>query len=227
MPAEPAVRLTGRSSSHFTRVARIVAHELGVPVALDVVHDLASLDPARYGGHPGLKIPTLHVGGTPLFGTDNICRRLAELAGRADDPRIVLSHHVTADLARSAQELVWHAMAAQVQLVVGRMLGAPAEESLLLAKASAGLDGTLAWLDAHLAAVLAALPAPRELSVLEVTLFCLVDHLGFRATVPVDGHAQLRRFADAFGARTSARQTRYRFDPAPAPAPDPDPEDRP
>jgi glutathione S-transferase len=209
----PRLRLTGRSSSHFTRVARMVALELGIPVALDVVADLASVDADDYGGNPALKIPTLHVGDVPLFGTDNICRRLAALAGRADDPRVVLTHQVPSDLVCSAQELVWHAMAAQVQLVIGvHMARLPADHALL-AKARAGLVGALGWLDARLDGVLAALPAPRDLSVFEVTLYCLVEHLRFRPTVAPGGPLRLAGFAAAFGARESAQRTPFCFDP--------------
>ncbi len=211
----PTLRLTGRSGSHFTRVARIVAHELGVPLALDVVHDLTSLDPATYGGHPALKLPTLHVGGGVLLGTDSICRRLAELAGRADDPRVVLSHHVTDDLTRSAQELVWHAMSVQVQLVVGLHFARLPADNLLFTKATRGLLGALGWLDDNLAPALARLPAPRDVSVLEVSLFCLVEHLAFRPTVSLDPFPALRSFAQAFGQRESARSTPFRADPPP------------
>lgn len=210
-------RLTGRSGSHFTRVARMFAHELAVPVELDAVHDLTSLDPAAYGGHPALKLPTLHVEGALLFGTDNICRKLAELAGRANDPRVVLSHHVTSDLVRSAQELVWHAMAVQVQLVVGLQFAKLPAESIFFTKAKAGMLGALAWLDARLDQVLAELPLPRDVSVFEVTLFCLVEHIVFRPTVSFDSLPKLRSFAAAFASRESAQRTVFRFDPAPAP----------
>ncbi len=214
------LRLSGRSSSHFTRVARIVAHELGVPLALDVVHDLTSLDASAYGGHPGLKIPTLHVDGEALFGTDSICRKLAAIAGRESDGGVVLSHHVTGDQARSAQELVWHAMGAQVQLVVGVRLANLPADSVFFTKATAGLLGSLGWLDAHLDRVLARLPAPRDVSVLEVTLFCLVEHLVFRPTVSLDAFPALRAFAASFGGRASARSTPFCFDPPPVVAPE-------
>ncbi|SEM81364.1 Glutathione S-transferase [Stigmatella aurantiaca] len=211
------LRLTGRSGSHFTRVARMFAHELAVPVELDVVHDLTSLEPAAYGGHPALKLPTLHVEGALLFGTDNICRRLAELAGRANDPRVVLSHHVTSDLVRSAQELVWHAMAVQVQLVVGLQFAKLPAESIFFTKAKAGMLGALAWLDARLDQVLAELPLPRDVSVFEVTLFCLVEHIVFRPAVSLDSFPNLRSFAAAFASRESAQRTVFRFDSAPTP----------
>ena len=80
----PNVRLIGRSASHFTRVAAIFAHELDVAFELVVVPDLSSLDAVAYAGHPGLKIPALAVDGEVLFGTENVCRRLAELSPRTD-----------------------------------------------------------------------------------------------------------------------------------------------
>ena len=215
MRLEQPLQLTGRTSSHFTRVARMFALELNVPLELDVVHDLTRLDAATYGGHPALKIPTLHIGHGLLFGTDNICRRLAEISGRADDPRVVLPHHATSDSARSAQELVWHAMSVQVQIVVGLQFAKLPAESVFFVKAKAGMLGALAWLDARLDAVLAELPTPRDVSVFEVTLFCLVEHLLFRPTVSLDPFPRLRSFATAFAARESARRTVFPFDAIP------------
>lgn len=206
------LRLTGRSGSHFTRVVRIVAHELELPLELNVIADLMSLDVKDYGGHPAFKIPTLHVGDSLLFGTDNICNRLVELAGRAEDPRLVRSGQLTTDLLRSAQELVWHAMSVQVQLVIGvRIAKLPAENAYFV-KARLGLQGALKWLDERLDVVLAALPAPRDLSVFEVSLFCLVEHVEFRPMVPLEDVPKLRAFAKQFGERESAQLTPYRVD---------------
>lgn len=206
------LRLTGRHGSHFTRVVRIVAHELKLPLELDVLADLMSLDVKDYGGHPAFKIPTLHVGDSSLFGTDNICNRLVELAGRPDDARLVRSRHLTTDLQRSAQELVWHAMSVQVQLIIGvRIAKLPAENTFFV-KARLGLHGALKWLDERLDLVLAALPAPRDWSVFEVSLFCLMEHLEFRPMVPPDDFPRLRVFAKQFGERESARLTPYRAD---------------
>ena len=213
----PSLRLTGRSGSHFTRVAKIVAHELAVPVELDVVHDILSVNIEDYAGHPAMKLPTLHVGDFPIFGTDNICRKLADIAGRASDPRVVLSHQVTSDLVRNAQELVWQAMAAQVQLVLGVRVGKLPVESNFFAKAKLGLLGSLTWLDERLDRVLLALPAPRDFSVFEVTLYCLIEHIVFRPTVPLDAFPTLRAFTAGFAARESAQRTAFGFDPAPTP----------
>ena len=207
------LKLTGRSASHFTRVARMIAHELAVPIEFEIIHDLMGLDPAPYGGHPALKLPTLHVAGAPVFGTDHICRTLAALAGRATDPRVVLGSDDA--LVRNAQELVWHAMAAQVQLVVGVQIAKLPADNPFFAKAAAGLRGALAWLETHHDELDAALPTPRDVSLYEVTLFCLLEHLAFRPTVALDDLPRLRAFAAAYATRPSAIATQFQFDPKP------------
>ena len=73
--------LVGRSSSHFTRTARIFAIELGVPHTFRPVFDILSLDQATFADNPALKVPILVDGNGSLFGTENICR---ELVRRSD-----------------------------------------------------------------------------------------------------------------------------------------------
>ena len=212
MTRQPTVRLFGRSSSHFTRVAAMFAHELGISHQRVPLHDLKSRTRADYGGHPALKLPALQVDGAMLFGTENICRRLAEL-GHAT--RIVWPEELTSNHARNAQELVWHSMAAQVQVVMGvRVNGLPIENDFF-DKQLAGLRGALAWLEEHGPALIDSLPAPRDVSLLEVTLFCLVEHLAFRPTVSLEPYVQLRAFAARYGQRNSARRTPYFFDAPP------------
>ncbi len=189
------------------------AHELDVPFTLEVVHDLASVDAAAFGGNPMLKVPTLQVGTTSTFGTENICRSLVEHAGRSGDRRIVLAEHLADAVVRSAQELVWSAMLAQVQLRVGIAVANLPANNVFFVKAAAGLTGAFAWLEARLDDVLERLPAPRDLSLLEVTSFCLIEHVAFRPTVSLEPFPRLREFATTFGARASARQTLFRFDP--------------
>ncbi|MBX7096668.1 MAG: glutathione S-transferase N-terminal domain-containing protein [Myxococcaceae bacterium] len=207
------LRLVGRSSSHFTRVARMVAAELGLEVELVVLHDVMNTDVASYGGHPGMKIPSLLVGEGALFGTDTICRTLAELAGRDDDPRVVLSHHLRDHLARSAQEVVWNAMAAQVQLVLRVMVGRLPAEHPYFAKARLGLEQSLCWLDERLDGVLGRLPPQRQFSVFEVSLFCLLEHLRFRPTLEWGATPALDGFRGRLASRPSAQATVFGFDP--------------
>jgi hypothetical protein len=72
--AKPVI--IGRSSSHFTRVTRIFAAEMGIDYSFRVVRDLMSSDPADYGGNPALRIPTLHTSRGVWFGALTVCREL-------------------------------------------------------------------------------------------------------------------------------------------------------
>ncbi|WP_244754162.1 glutathione S-transferase family protein [Rhodanobacter sp. B2A1Ga4] len=209
----PVPRITGRSSSHFTRLVRVFALELGVACEFAPVYDLASLDARDYAGNPALKLPVLTKDGTTVFGAENICRVLAEFAPA--QRRIVWPEDVRELQARNAQELIWHAMQAQVQLGFGTQVAQLPADSIYFAKAAAGLRNALQWLDERLLPVIATLP-PRDLSLLEASLFCLVEHLAFRVTVPLAPYGHLAAFAREFGERASARHTAYCFDVPPA-----------
>ncbi|MDC0666663.1 glutathione S-transferase N-terminal domain-containing protein [Nannocystis radixulma] len=211
--AAKPVQIIGRSSSHFTRVPLVFAHELGVPFEFVPIHDMTVVDPALYAGNPALKLPTLRRAGSLVFGAENVCRALADDADAK--LRIVWPEQLRTDVARNAQEFVWHGMAAQVQLVFGTVIAKLPADNLYFTKSLQGFEGALGWLDEHLARVLDALPSPRDLSLLEVTLFCLVDHLSFRSTLPLEPYPALVRFAEEFARRPSAARTPYRFDPPP------------
>ncbi|MFN0252069.1 MAG: hypothetical protein ACKV2T_34655 [Kofleriaceae bacterium] len=203
------MKLVGRSSSLFTRVALIFAHEVDVKLELDVIRDMTSVDPATFGGHPALKLPLLlRDDGSIVVGTENICRVLAE---SGTHKRIVWPEDVRDDLGRNAQEMIEHAMAAQVQWVMGTMVGKLDGAHPFFAKGRAGFEGALRWLDAHVDRVVAALPE-RDASVFEIELFCLVEHLVFRASLPVAPYPALVAFANAWGQRASAGATAFRFD---------------
>jgi len=187
----------------------IFAAELGVPLDVEPVPDMTVVDSEAYAGNPALKLPILRVEGTVLFGTLNICRALAE---RCNSPKLIIWPEQATDmLSRNAQEMVWHAMAAQVQLVMGTVVNALPADNGYFVKTRVGLEGALRWLDARVGQCIAALP-PRGLSVFEVSLFCLVEHLAFRPTVPLESCPGLTAFSSHFGARESARRTAYRFD---------------
>jgi hypothetical protein len=208
------LQIVGRSSSHFTRVPLIFAHELSVAFEFVPIYDMTQIDAAAYVGNPALKMPTMRRAGSLLFGAENICRALAELA---DPPRrIVWPEHLREDLARNAQELVWHGMAAQVQLVFGTSVSKLPVDNLYFVKIRAGFAGALRWLDENLADTLRALPPSRDLSLFEVTLFCLMEHLPFRSTLPTSPYPSLVQFAREFAVKPSAQRTAYRFDTPPS-----------
>jgi glutathione S-transferase len=209
----PAASIVGRSSSHFTRLVRIFALELGVACEFAPVYDLSSLDARDYAGNPALKLPVLRMDEVTIFGAENICRALAELAPQPR--RIVWPEDVRGVQARNAQELVWHAMQAQVQLGFGTQIAKLPVDSVYFVKAATGMQNALEWLDERVQEVIDDLP-PHDLSMLEASLFCLIEHVAFRATVSLMPYGRLTAFALAFGQRASAQQTPYVFDLPPA-----------
>jgi glutathione S-transferase len=204
------MQIVGRRGSHFTRMVLMFAEELDVPYELEPIYDMTALGADAYANNPALKLPILRRSGGVLFGAQNICRAIAEAADARS--RIVWPEDLRDDLSRNAQELVWHSMAAQVQLIIGTVIGKLPADNVFFAKTRAGIEGSLEWLDRHLADVLARLPVERRLSVFEVSLFCLIQHLEWRATVAVDQRASLVEFARAFSSKPSALRTVYAFD---------------
>jgi len=222
------VTLVGRSSSVFTRVARIFAAELAVAHAFRVVPDLLSREPADYAGNPALRLPVLETSQGAWFGTLPICRQLRRLSTRP--VAMLWPEDFAQPLLANAQELTLQAMATEVTLIMNQLAGSG--ESAHQRKLLDSLLGSLGWLDRNVALVREALaravssggvssggvpsggvlPGARWLSYLEVTLFCLVTHLEFRSVVPTAGYAQLAEFCRDFGERRSARDSTYRFD---------------
>ena len=205
MQSSSSITIIGRSSSHFTRVTRIVAFELGVPYTLQVVRDLTSLDVADYGGNPALRMPTLRTSQGVWFGALGICRELERLSKRAR--RVLWPEDLPGALHGSAQELVTQAMSTEVALVMARAAGDHGQ-----LKPEKSLLNMLAWLDDHAPDAVSSLPE-RDLSFLEVTLFCLVTHLEFRDVVSVAPYPALAELCRVFGQRKSAQQTEFHFDP--------------
>lgn len=199
----------GRSSSSFTRVVRIFAAELAVPYAFEIVRDLQSLKVDDYGGNPALKLPSLRTPQATWFGALNVCRELARCTERPE--HVIWPEALEQPLLANAQELVLHALSTEVGLIMSGLGEQPADTPHR-GKMSRSLDNVLSWLDAHLEQALVALPSERQLSYLEVTLFCLIDHLDFRKVMPTAGYAQLTAFREAFGARAACKETAYRFD---------------
>jgi glutathione S-transferase len=202
--------LVGRSSSHFTRTARIFALELGVPHRFRPVFDMTSLDAANYADNPALKVPILVDERGPLFGTENICRELVRRSGLA--AKVVLRGAVSDRVVANAEELVLHSMSSEVTLILAKMAG---DGRLAPPKVVRSLENSLRYLDESIEALLAALPADRALSFVEVALFCTVTHLPFRKVLEVGAYRRLANFCAQFAGRESAGKTEYHFDEKP------------
>lgn len=204
-----AVTLLGRSSSHFTRVTRMFAMELGVEYSFRPLRDLLSTDISDYGGNPAMRVPVLETPEGAWFGSLPICR---ELARRATTPlRVAWPESTAVRVTCNAQELVSQAMAVEVTLVVDGLSGGdPVDKHPV--KLRQGMTNMLSWLDTNVDEALQGLPADRDLSFLEVTLFCLLGHVEFRNVVPTIPYTNLKAFCARHAERSSARKTQYRFD---------------
>lgn len=204
----PALELIGRQSSHYTRVARIFAHELGLAPRFEPILDLMAHDAGIFAGNPALRLPILRIDGEPVFGTANICRCLARAADAESE--VFWPEQADTPLLMNAHELLSQAMAAQVEVVMHDFV-ARRPPDVVSEKRRQGLVDSVAWLDRQLEAVLASLPRKR-LRWFEVALFCLVEHFPFRNPIELGNCANLTAFAAAFGQRPSATATPYRYD---------------
>jgi glutathione S-transferase len=204
------MQIVGRRSSVFTRLTLVFAEELEVEYELVPIHDMLALGSDVYADNPALKLPILRRNGSSLFGALNICRALSEQSSHRS--RIVWPEDMADDLSRNAQELVWHCMGAQVQYVMGVVLGKLPADNIFFTKTLNGMRGSLRWLDDHIIDALSALPDGRLLSTFEASLFCLIEHLVFRPSVPLEPYPALLKFSDQFGSRASAQRTPYTFD---------------
>jgi hypothetical protein len=180
-----------------------------VDYSFQVVRDLMSADPADYGGNPALRIPILKTPQGSWFGALNICRELWRRS--SPRPRVFWPEEHDTPVLANAQELVLQAMATEVTLIMAKVGGA-SDSGAHPAKMRQGLLNMMAWLEEHASAVLAALPPQRDLSFLEVSLFCLVTHLEFRDVLPTGSYAELNTFCQQFATRASIRETPFRFD---------------
>lgn len=204
-PARP--RIVGRSSSHFTRVLRMFAEECGIPYDFQVVRNLLTVDAAEYGGNPGLRLPNLVTAEGVIFGSLPGCRFILSLS--AEPPRVVWPEQTPPLLAVNALELTLQAMSTEVSLIMVTTTGG--DSSNYAGKLRAALASMVNWLDQNLSEALQQLP-PRDLSYLEVSLFCLADHLEFRNILSLEPYDRLRAFRDRFAQRRSAMATPFEFD---------------
>lgn len=208
-----SITLVGRSSSHFTRIVRLYAAELGVEHRFEPVYDIQSTD-ARTFDNPLLTVPSLRTPEGTWFGSLPAAREIARRSGSPSG--LVWPEDLTTLVASNAQEVVLSAMNTGVAIVLARSAGV-ANDDALLTKPLARLGGALDWLEANLEAAVASLPE-RRLSYLEISAFCFLTHLGFRELGTLAGLPKLGAFSERYGARASAQATPYRFDQPSPPA---------
>lgn len=182
------------------------ACEAGVAIDFEPVTDLMSLQSADYAGNPALKLPILVTAEGPLYGSVNICRSIDAMAASGSAVRWPWQSEDR--MAANAAELVQQAMATEVQIVVNRLSGI-ADDCPPQRKALTGMRQTLAWLETHSEHVLR---GGARLDYIELALYCLITHIGFREVLVLPPLPKLDRWRGRIDRRESARATGYRFD---------------
>lgn len=206
--SSPELTIVGRSTSHFTRVTRIFAAEARLDFAFEIVPSLRLSAQADYAGNPALKIPILRTPRGEWFGSLNICRELWRRS--AQKPRVIWPEDLEQPLLANAQELVVQAMSTEVTLLMSRLFGE--SDGPHAAKLLQSLTLSVEWLERHVDEVLSQLPSDRDLSFLELTLYCFVRHLPFREALSTEPYTRLNEFCHSLEARPSVKETPYRVD---------------
>ncbi len=198
--------IVGRSSSHFTRLTRIFAAELGVPYSFRVVKDLLDRELATYGGNPALRIPVLMLDGQNYFGSLNICRRFSEMS-----PHVSIEW--PEDLAqvedRNACEVVLQAMSTGVSQIMASR-GGVERTSPYCVKLQESLDGSLRWLESYVGRRSA--DSRFDVRYLDMALLCLVSHLVFKDSIDLTKLPEIRAFVGSASSRQSVKETAYCYD---------------
>ncbi|MBP6751096.1 MAG: glutathione S-transferase family protein [Xanthomonadaceae bacterium] len=208
----PTLEIIGRRSSHYTRMVRLLAEELGVNYALRPIHDLLSEDPAVFAGNPALKLPAARLGETTVWGSLNACRLVAR-STPGGETRVFWPEQAQSALLMNAHEVLAHVMAAQVEVVFHEIVSRrPADATSRKRRTSLML--CLEWLNRHLDDIHAALPADR-IALFDLGLYALLEHLPFRNPIDLSPMPHLVDFVAAFGERASAQATPYVFDAPP------------
>src|SRR4029078_9067701 len=102
----------------------------------------------------------------------------------------------------TSERLARHVMSSAVSLIMAKLTGAAPPPKVV-----ASIENCLDFLDAHIEAALAALPADLLTSFPAVSLFCLVTPLPWREVMDVSRWSRLGDFARELGQRDSARAT--------------------
>lgn len=200
--------IVGRQSSHYTRMVRMLALELGLDVGFEPIHDLMSRDRAAFAGNPALKLPILRVNYGAVFGSMNICRYLARAAEAEAD--VLWPESVDSPLLLNAHEILAHAMAMQVEVVTHEIVAKRPPDAVSV-KRRESLENCLAWMEENLETLQSQWPS-RKIILFDLGLFCLLAHVPFRNPMDLSAMPRLRAFSDEFAERASAKATPYRFD---------------
>lgn len=192
-----APRLFGTHRSHFTRIVRVLLHELELDVEWVDVGNVGAHE--AFGGNPLMQVPVLVEGNVTVWDSHEICRYLVARRGR--DPLGVES----LDWARrNLVTVIRGVMSAEVRLILATRAGMDVSGGVF-DKDRDVIDRALAWIDEHIGA------EPAMGSRLTYPAVCAVamwDHLLLYENAEVDDAPQLDSFVSALRGHPSIARTR-------------------
>ncbi len=153
--------------SHFARKVRLLAAALELPLDLVDAGNVGSGDPAAFGPHPLMKVPTLVDGEVVLFESDHIAAHLVRRFD-PDDRYAVLT--TNPDLL-NARAVLNGVMSNEVELILAARSGIDVNGPARYWKLRDGIDAGLSWLEARADLV------PAEPSYLGFHLVAAWEHL--------------------------------------------------
>lgn len=157
-----APKLYGTPRSHFTRIVRVVAHELSLPLAWVDVGNVGAAE--AFGGNPLMQVPALDDDGHTIWGSDNVCRYLVERERK--DPVGVTALDWRG---RNLLSVIHGVMAAEVRLVLAERAGLSTDGEFFAKSRQTIRDG-VAFVDTNLR-------DDGPLSYLQICAISMWDHL--------------------------------------------------
>lgn len=129
--------------SHFARKVRLLLAGLQVDVDLIDAGNAAEADPARFGGNPLMKVPTLVDGQQWVVESDHIAAYLVRKLDPADRFDVL-----TTDVdALNVRAVLNGVMSAEAELILAERTGLDTRAHRRFDKMRAGIDHGLAWLE--------------------------------------------------------------------------------
>lgn len=188
-----SLQLHGTPRSHFTRIVRILCHELGLEVELVDVGNVGISQ--AFGGNPLMQVPVLVDGERTVWESHNICRYLVEREG--SDPLGVESLDWEG---RNLVSVIYGVMSAEVRVVLAERCGMDATTGVF-AKARETLRTGLAWIDERI-------EDEDGLTYPAVCATAMWDHLLLFRNVQRGAAPRVERMAERLGEYASVVRTR-------------------
>lgn len=172
--------LYGTPRSHFTRIARILLHELELDFRFEDVGNVGSN--AAFGGNPLMQVPVLTDGERSVFESHRICEYLVER--QQADPLGITQLDWDA---KNYVSVVHGVMNAEVRLILAARCGMPTTGGVF-DKAREVLEHGVSWLEERC-------PAKASLSYPTVCAAVMWDHLRCCDMIPYDYAPRLHALA--------------------------------